>query len=134
VGRGMAVQVNPIKPTSKPPGTKRLKLKYDKVPSSFAYKFNSRHYTVVVSAWVGLLAATAWFHQERAGECCDELRAAAGCAAGPAYRTAATGECGGFQGGSCAGLRDALTAPGAALQAAPCQQSLFQPQLELLRT
>jgi len=28
---GRAVQVDPIKPTSKAPGTKRLKLKYDEV-------------------------------------------------------------------------------------------------------
>ena len=30
---GSAVQVDPIKPTLKPPGTKRLKLKYDKLLS-----------------------------------------------------------------------------------------------------
>jgi hypothetical protein len=39
------VQVDPIKPTLRPPGTKRLKLKYDKPLSSFAYNFNSRRYT-----------------------------------------------------------------------------------------
>jgi len=33
---GRAVQVDPNKPTLKAPGTKRLKLKYDKVLSSFA--------------------------------------------------------------------------------------------------
>ena len=31
--RGRAVQVDPIKPTLIPPGTKRLKLKYDNLPS-----------------------------------------------------------------------------------------------------
>ena len=39
-----AVQVDPIKPTLKAPGTKRLKLKHDKVLSSFAFKFNLRRY------------------------------------------------------------------------------------------
>ena len=28
----------------KPPGTKRLKLKYDEPPSNFAFKFNLRRY------------------------------------------------------------------------------------------
>jgi len=36
---GRAVQVDPIKPTLKAPGTKRLKLKYDKLLSNFAFKF-----------------------------------------------------------------------------------------------
>ena len=39
---GRAVQVDPMKPTLKPPGTKRLKLKCDVPLSSFAFKFNSR--------------------------------------------------------------------------------------------
>jgi hypothetical protein len=42
------VQVDPVKPTSKAPGTKRLKLKakleYHKLLSSFAFKFNLRRY------------------------------------------------------------------------------------------
>jgi hypothetical protein len=42
---GRAVRIDPIKPTSKAPGTKRLKLKYDKVLSSLAFKFNLRRYT-----------------------------------------------------------------------------------------
>jgi hypothetical protein len=44
------VQVDPIKPTLKPPGTERLKLKYDEAPSKFAFKFNLRRYMVVVPA------------------------------------------------------------------------------------
>ncbi len=44
--RGKAVQVDPIKPTLKAPGTKRLKLKYDKLLSSFAFDFNLRRYNV----------------------------------------------------------------------------------------
>jgi hypothetical protein len=43
--RGRAVQVDPIKPTLKAPGTKRLKLYYDEPPSNFGFKCNLRHYT-----------------------------------------------------------------------------------------
>ena len=43
--RGEAVQVDPFKPKLKPPGTKRLKLKYDELPSNFAFKFNLRRYS-----------------------------------------------------------------------------------------
>jgi len=39
------VQVDPIKPKLKPPGTKRLKLKCDMLPSSSAFKFNLRRYS-----------------------------------------------------------------------------------------
>jgi hypothetical protein len=38
------VQVDPIKPTLKAPGTKRLKLKYDKPLSSFPVNINLRRY------------------------------------------------------------------------------------------
>jgi hypothetical protein len=40
------VQVDPIKPTLKALGTKRLKLKSDAALSSFAFEFNLRHYNV----------------------------------------------------------------------------------------
>ena len=47
--RGRAVQIDPIKPTLKVPGTERLKLKYDKPLSSllqvFASNFKLRRYT-----------------------------------------------------------------------------------------
>ena len=36
------MQVDPIKPKSKAPGTKRLKLKCDEPLSNFAFKFNLR--------------------------------------------------------------------------------------------
>ena len=39
------MQVYPIKPTLKPPGTKRFKLKYDEVLSNFAFNFNLRRYS-----------------------------------------------------------------------------------------
>jgi len=38
------VQVEPMKSKLKAPGTKRLKLKYDNLLSSFAFKFNLRLY------------------------------------------------------------------------------------------
>ena len=40
------MQVDPIKPTLKAPGSKRLKLKYDELLSSFGFNFNLRHYTL----------------------------------------------------------------------------------------
>jgi hypothetical protein len=46
VSLGEAVQVDPIKPQLKPPGTKRLKLNCDKLLSTFAFKFNLRRYTL----------------------------------------------------------------------------------------
>jgi len=47
-GHGRAVQVFPIKPKLKPPGTKRLKLKCDVLLSNYAFKFNLRCYTMAV--------------------------------------------------------------------------------------
>jgi len=44
-GQGSAVQVDPIKPMLKAPGTKRLKLRYDVPLSNFAFNFNLRRYT-----------------------------------------------------------------------------------------
>jgi hypothetical protein len=40
------VQVDPIKPTLKAPGTKRLKLEYGELVSSFAFSFKLRRYTM----------------------------------------------------------------------------------------
>ena len=37
-----------MNPVLKAPGTKRLELKYDELPSSFAFIFNLHHYTKVV--------------------------------------------------------------------------------------
>ena len=39
------MQVEPIKPLLKAPGTKRLKLKFEVPLSNFAFKFNIHHYT-----------------------------------------------------------------------------------------
>jgi hypothetical protein len=41
---GRPVQVDPIKPTLKAPGSKRLKLKSEELLSSFAFNFNLRPY------------------------------------------------------------------------------------------
>ena len=43
---GRAVQVGPIKPTLKPPGTKRLNVKCDKLLSNFAFQFKLRRYSL----------------------------------------------------------------------------------------
>jgi len=49
---GRAVQVDPIKPSEKAPGTKRLRLKCDELVSSFAFKFDLRRYTMAPgTAW-----------------------------------------------------------------------------------
>jgi len=42
--QGAAVHFDPIKPTSKAPGTQRLKPQYDELDSSFAFNLNLRHY------------------------------------------------------------------------------------------
>jgi len=44
------VQVDPIKPTLKAPGTKRLKLKYDELLSNFAFDFNLRRYNEAITS------------------------------------------------------------------------------------
>jgi hypothetical protein len=40
------VQVDPIKPTLKPSGTKRLKLKHDELLSNLAFEFKLRRYSL----------------------------------------------------------------------------------------
>jgi len=48
----MAVQVDPIKPTLKAPGSERLKVEQEKLLSNFAFKFNLRLYTQAsAAAW-----------------------------------------------------------------------------------
>ena len=41
------MQVDPIKPKLKPPGTERLKLDHEELLSNFGFKFNLRRYTTV---------------------------------------------------------------------------------------
>jgi hypothetical protein len=43
---GRAVQVDPIRPTLKPTGTKRLKLNCDVLLSTSAFEFNLRRYSL----------------------------------------------------------------------------------------
>jgi len=66
--QGEAVQVDPIKPTLKAPGTKRLKLKYDKLLSSFAFKFNLRRSTKAGAVFGGLASAPLHSHSEFFGK------------------------------------------------------------------
>jgi hypothetical protein len=54
----MAVQVDPIKPALKAPGTKRLKLKCDEQLSNFAFKFNLRRCIEVMKTVMPLLATS----------------------------------------------------------------------------
>jgi len=50
------VQLDPVKPNLKPPGTKRLKLEYDGLLSSSAFKSNLRRYNEEAMLAVGALA------------------------------------------------------------------------------
>jgi hypothetical protein len=60
------VQVDPIKPTFKAPGTKRLKLEFDKLLLTFAFKFNLRRYIELdISAAVHANRAAAYMKLKR---------------------------------------------------------------------
>ena len=54
-GPGRAVQLDPIKPKLKPPGTERLKLEYNGPHSIFVFKINLHHYNLG-GAVLGLLS------------------------------------------------------------------------------
>ena len=41
------MQVDPIRPTLKAPGTERLKLNHEELPLNFSFKFNLRRYIKV---------------------------------------------------------------------------------------
>ena len=45
------MQVDPINPTLKPPGTKRLNLEHGKLLSKFAFNFNLRRYIEEYKTW-----------------------------------------------------------------------------------
>jgi hypothetical protein len=47
---GEAVQADPNKPTLKAPGTRRLKLEFDELLSSFGFKFNLRRYIMIAAS------------------------------------------------------------------------------------
>ena len=49
------MQVDPVKPKLKPPGSKRLKLKCDVLLSNAAFKFNLRRYAKAYSMFFSLI-------------------------------------------------------------------------------
>ena len=53
------MQVQPMKPVLKPPGSALLKLRYDGPLSNFAFKFNSRRYDEAVAGGVAAWQAGA---------------------------------------------------------------------------
>jgi len=60
--RGRAVQVDPMKPMLKAPGTNLLTLKHDEPLSIFAFKLDLRHYTVRCST-----GTSRWPHKRQWG-------------------------------------------------------------------
>jgi hypothetical protein len=54
----MAVQIDPIRPMLKAPGSQRLKLEHEKLLSNSAFKFSLRRYTMVCAA-LGCMTALA---------------------------------------------------------------------------
>jgi hypothetical protein len=60
--QGRAVQVHPIKPTLKAPGTKRLKLEYDVLLSNFAFRFNMRRYSKGLKMLINRQLGEGWNH------------------------------------------------------------------------
>jgi len=56
------VQVHPIKPTLKAPGTKRLKLEYDVLLSNFAFRFNMRRYSKGLKMLINRQLGEGWNH------------------------------------------------------------------------
>jgi len=57
---GKAVQVDPIKPMLKPPGTKHLILRCDILLSNFAFKFDLRRYS-----WAAMTALARTLRRQR---------------------------------------------------------------------
>jgi hypothetical protein len=59
---GRAVQVDPMKPKLKPPGTERLKLKCVILLSTSAFKFDLRRYSsgAATATWCSAILPSAW--------------------------------------------------------------------------
>jgi hypothetical protein len=77
------VQVDPIKPASKAPGTKRLKPKYDDPLSNFAFKFNLRRYNEerlqkALNYFINQAVSAAFYTWRENAEYCAEVRVKAG--------------------------------------------------------
>ena len=92
------MQVAPIKPTLKAPGTKRSQLKYHRLPSNVAFNFNLRRYTVDAVIYCGdappplppgFRHPTAADAAVAATAAADATAAAAAADAAPAVNTAA---------------------------------------------
>jgi len=67
---GRAVQVGPMKPTLKAPGTKHLQLKYDVPLSNFAFKFNLRRYTMELRIRSRpFVQQSIWLDADKVGRC-----------------------------------------------------------------
>jgi hypothetical protein len=84
-GLGGALQVDPIKPALKAPGTKRLNLQYDEPLSNFAFKFYMRRYT-----WACACTARTWCCTRTPPNTTRHPPAAAGGTAAAAARPAST--------------------------------------------
>jgi len=67
------VQVDPLKPILKAPGTKRLKLKYDQLLSNLAFNFNLRRYIKGLELSVDEALAV-WRSQFSYGRMADFMR------------------------------------------------------------
>ena len=67
------MQVDPIKPTMKAPGTKRLKLEYDETLSDFAFKFKLCRYMKVSQAKMEQLTSESLKIHDDAVVLCKEL-------------------------------------------------------------
>ena len=91
------MQLAPIKPTLEAPGTKRVKLEFDKLLTSFAFKFNLRRYT----------EAECDTYQR----CLEELEGSAGGGVGPGGGSGGGGG-GGRRGGDGGGHSEARLAGG----------------------
>ena len=66
------MQVDPLKPMLKAPGTKRLKLRYDEPLSNFAFKINLRRYSEVYD-WLRNTFVPIWADPQCGdGECEDQ--------------------------------------------------------------
>jgi hypothetical protein len=81
--RGGALQVDPVKPTLKAPGSERLKVKSDVLLSNVAFNFNSHRYTAADHSRRRAAAVDALRH---GGTCSPPRRAGLGV---PLPRTAA---------------------------------------------
>ena len=68
------MQVDPVKPKLKAPGTKRLKPKFDRSLLNFAFKFNLRRYSEVVTKVEPEAAAPPEVPRSRAPEVKKEIR------------------------------------------------------------